>query len=139
MMAMFAAAPLAPERLEPREQEEGTLARHARPPAHEPSAGPAATDAEHGAESCVRCDGRGTCRSCAQRRKHAWRLVVVGGLSYVQAAARMKLTAGRVRLLVAQERDHRELKEFKLNRLDDRVRARVRRPRARARPVADAR
>ena len=30
----------------------------------------------------------------------------------------MRLTAGRVRLLVAQERDHRELKELKLNRLD---------------------
>jgi hypothetical protein len=100
------------------------VAHQARSPAHKPSAGPAATDAEHAAESCARCAGQGTCRSCAQRRKHAWRLVAIDSLSYQQAAERMHLTPGRVRLLVAQERDHRDLERYKLNQLPtERVRA----------------
>src|SRR5438045_2726133 len=69
---------------------------------------------EHSA-TCSRCERRGTCRSCGQRRKRAWRLVAVEGLSYRNAAERMGLTPERVRLLVAQERDHRDLERFKLN------------------------
>ena len=73
--------------------------------------------------ACSRCD-RGTCRSCAQRRKHAWRLIETVGLSYEQAAVRMRVTPGRVRLLVAQERDYQELKRYKLDLLPtERVRA----------------
>ena len=73
--------------------------------------------------ACSRCD-HGTCRSCAQRRKHAWRLIETVGLSYEQAAVRMRVTPGRVRLLVAQERDYQELKRYKLDLLPtERVRA----------------
>ena len=99
------------------------MARHARPPALESFAGPAATDAEHAAEPYRCCDGRETCRSCAQRRKHAWRLVA-GGLNYEQAAERMRLTPGRVRLLVAQERDKQDLERYKLDMVEaEQVRA----------------
>jgi len=66
-------------------------------------------------ETCSRCDGGGTCPSCAQRRNHAWRLVTVGGLSDEQTAAQMHLTPERVRLLVAQERDRQDLKRYRLN------------------------
>jgi len=64
---------------------------------------------------CSCCERAGTCRSCGQRRRRAWRLVAVDALSYAEAAERMGLTPERVRLLVAQERDHRDLKRFKLN------------------------
>ena len=64
---------------------------------------------------CLRCERGGTCRSCGQRRRRAWRLVVVEGLSYREAGERMGLTPERVRLLVGQERDHRDLKRFRLN------------------------
>jgi hypothetical protein len=67
---------------------------------------------------------RGTCRSCAQRRKHAWRLVEQRGLSYELAAARMRLTPAQVRLLVFRERDHQDLQRFKLDLVPtERVRA----------------
>ena len=64
---------------------------------------------------CLRCERGGTCRSCGQRRRRAWRLAVVEGLSYREAGERMGLTPERVRLLVGQERDHRDLKRFRLN------------------------
>ena len=64
---------------------------------------------------CLRCERGGTCRSCGQRRRRAWRLVVVEGLSYREAGERMGLTPERVRLLVGQERDHRDLTRFRLN------------------------
>ena len=64
---------------------------------------------------CLRCERGGTCRSCGQRRRLVWRLVVVEGLSLGQAGERMGLTPERVRLLVAQERDHRDLKRYRLN------------------------
>ena len=67
------------------------------------------------AEPCSRCDGRGTCPSCAQRRKHAWRLVTVDGFSHEETAERMHLTPARVRLLVAQERDRQDLERYRLN------------------------
>jgi transposase len=64
---------------------------------------------------CLRCERGGTCRSCGQRRRRAWRLVVVEGLSDREAGERMGLTLERVRLLVGQERDHRDLERFRLN------------------------
>jgi hypothetical protein len=76
------------------------------------------------AEACSRCNGGGTCASCAQRRKRAWRLVTVEGLSYGEAAARMRLTPEQVRLLVAQERDRQDLAHYRLNVVPtERVRA----------------
>ena len=76
------------------------------------------------AETCLRCNGGGTCASCAQRRKRAWRLVTVEGLSHEDAAARMRLTHEQVRLLVAQERDRRDLARYRLNMIPtERVRA----------------
>lgn len=75
-------------------------------------------------EACARCEGRGTCRSCAQRRKRAWRLVTVEDLSFDQAAERMRFTPEQVRLLVAQERDRRDLERYRLNMIPtERVRA----------------
>ena len=76
------------------------------------------------AETCSRCNGGGTCASCAQRRKRAWRLVAVAGLSYEEAAARMQLTPEQMRLLVSQERDRQDLARYRLNMIPtERVRA----------------
>lgn len=76
------------------------------------------------AETCPRCDGAGTCASCGQRRKCAWRLVTINGLSYEETAIRMRLTPARVRLLVAQERDRQDLERYRLNVIPtERVRA----------------
>ena len=87
------------------------MARHATRSARRITA-----DATTASGTCA-CDGRGTCRSCGQRRARAWRLVEVNGLSPEQAAAQMTLTPDRVRLLVAQERDKRELEKHKRNRI----------------------
>jgi len=87
------------------------LAHHATRSAPRP-----ATDATTASGTCD-CDGRGTCRSCGQRRAHAWRLVETEGLSPERAAERMRLTPDRVRLLVEQERDKRELEKHKRNRI----------------------
>lgn len=77
---------------------------------------------------CPRCVDGGTCRSCAQRRKHAWRLVEQRGLSYEKAARRMRLTPAQVRLLVLRERDHQDLQRFKLDLIPtERVRALIER------------
>jgi hypothetical protein len=89
------------------------LEDHARDHAHQGWVGQAASDPRR--SGCPRCADGGRCRSCAQRRKHAWRLVEQRGLSYERAAARMRLTPGQVRLLVFRERDHQELKRFKLD------------------------
>ena len=76
------------------------------------------------ADTCSRCNGGGTCASCAQRRKRAWRLVTVEGLRYEEAAARMRMTPEQVRLLVAQERDRQDLARYRLNMIPtERVRA----------------
>jgi serine/threonine protein kinase HipA of HipAB toxin-antitoxin module len=76
------------------------------------------------AETCSRCNGGGTCASCAQRRKRAWRLVALAGLSYEEAAARMQLTPEQMRLLVSQERDRQDLARYRLNMIPtERVRA----------------
>lgn len=76
------------------------------------------------AETCSRCNGAGTCPSCAQRRKRAWRLVTVEGLSYEEAATRMRVTPEQVRLFVTQERDRQDLARYRLNMIPtERVRA----------------
>ena len=76
------------------------------------------------AKTGPRCNGGGRCASCAQRRKRAWRLVIVEGLSCEEAAARMGLTPEQVRLLVVQERDRQDLARYRLNMIPTaRVRA----------------
>jgi hypothetical protein len=51
-------------------------------------------------------------------------LVEKRGFSYEQAADRMRLPPARVRLLVAQERDHRDLEQYKVNQIPaERVRS----------------
>ena len=95
---------------------------HAREQAHQGCGGAAVGDPPR--LGCSRCADGGTCRSCAQRRKHAWRLVEERGLSYERAAARMRLTPAQVRLLVLRERDHQDLKRFRLDLIPtERVRA----------------
>lgn len=64
------------------------------------------------------CDGRGMCRSCAQLRVRAWRLVMRDGLTEAEAAGRMGLTIAHARLLLAQEHDSRELKALRQNWVD---------------------
>ena len=86
---------------------------HAREQVHPGCRGQAVGDPRR--SGCPRCAGGGTCRSCAQRRRHAWRLVEQRGLSYERAAARMRLTSGQVRLLVFRERDYQDLRRFKLD------------------------
>jgi hypothetical protein len=76
------------------------------------------------ADTCPRCNGAGTCASCGQRRKRAWRLVIVEGLSCDEAAARMQLTPEQVHLLVVRERDRQDLARYRLNMIPtERVRA----------------
>ncbi len=87
------------------------MATHTRPSAHQP----AITNNPQRLGACLRCEGRGTCQSCAQRRKHAWRLTAKLGLSYEQAAAWMRMAPGRVALLVAQEREYQKLKRYRLD------------------------
>jgi hypothetical protein len=75
---------------------------------------PAVNSSSFGDSDC-RCVENRTCRSCTQRRLYVWRLVDVDGLSCEEAAARVGLSARRVRVLVAYERDRRELEGFKLD------------------------
>ena len=89
---------------------------------HQGRGGMAAKDPRR--SGCPRCADGGSCRSCAQRRKHAWRLVEERGLTYELAAARMRVTPAQVRLLVFRERDHQDLKRFRLDLIPtERVRA----------------
>jgi plasmid maintenance system antidote protein VapI len=63
-----------------------------------------------------------------QRRRVAWRLVDEQGLTVEQAAARMRLPVQRVRVLVPEERDRRELRAYRVNSIPvARVRALVER------------
>jgi hypothetical protein len=80
---------------------------------HQGRGGPAAKESRR--SGCARCAYGGSCRSCAQRRRHAWRLVEQRGLSYERAAERMRLTPAQVRLLVFRERDYQDLKRFRLD------------------------
>ena len=54
-----------------------------------------------------------TCPSCVQRRRRAWSLVTERGKTVETAAAIMGLSSGRVRELVAQEADRRELRSLR--------------------------
>ena len=62
---------------------------------------------------CPVCDGMGTCRGCAQRRKHAWTLVKGRGMSVAEAARRMKLSRRQVLRFVALHQDWLELRTYK--------------------------
>lgn len=64
------------------------------------------------------CGGRGTCRSCTQRRLRAWRLVTRDGLTETEAAKRMGTTAAQVRRLIAQEREQQDMKAFKQDSIE---------------------
>jgi hypothetical protein len=79
----------------------------------EPPVAAAEARGDAGGGLCPRCGGMASCRSCVQRRARAWRLVDVDGLSVEDAAGRMGLPAGRVRRLVALQRDALELRAFK--------------------------
>jgi hypothetical protein len=73
-----------------------------------------ALDVDVSAPRCARClqSGR-TCPSCVQRRRYAWSLVSERGETLESAARIMKLTPERVRELVGDETDRRELGSFK--------------------------
>jgi len=75
---------------------------------------PAVNPSSFGGSDC-RCGPSRTCRSCTQRRLGVWRLVDIDGLTCEQASACVGLAVRRVRVLVAHERDRRELELFKLN------------------------
>lgn len=65
-------------------------------------------------EPCERCVRSGrTCPSCVQRRRSAWSLINEYGESVESAARIMKLTPERLRALVEEEADRRELQRFK--------------------------
>lgn len=63
---------------------------------------------------CSRCIEVGrTCPSCVQRRRYAWSLVNERGETFGSAARIMNLAPGRVRRLVEEEDDRRELEGFR--------------------------
>ena len=83
--------------------------------------GASAILSRRGAESCTCSAHAGrTCPSCVQRRRYAWSLVTERGETFEAAAWIMKLEPGRVRELVAEETDRRELAEPAV-RLDPRA------------------
>jgi hypothetical protein len=78
-----------------------------------------------GGGACSRCAKHGrACPSCVQRRHRAWRLVDVEQLTVEVVAERMGLAVPAVRSLVAEERDRRDLRRYKLDSIPTaRVRA----------------
>ncbi len=63
---------------------------------------------------CERCAGtRRTCPSCVQRRRYAWSLVNERRETLESAAAIMELASERVRALVEEESQRRELGSLK--------------------------
>lgn len=63
---------------------------------------------------CTRCRTTGrTCPACVQRRRYAWSLINECGHTIEQTATLLKLSPGRVRRLVEQEADRRELRSLK--------------------------
>jgi len=69
-----------------------------------------------GSDSCARCNQLGrACASCTQRRRVAWRLVDQQGQTIEQAAATLNTPPVRIRALVDQERDRRELEKYRLD------------------------
>ena len=72
--------------------------------------GTSAILSRRGAESCTCSAHAGrTCPSCVQRRRYAWSLVTERGETFETAAWIMNLEPGRVRELVTEEADRREL------------------------------
>ena len=68
------------------------------------------------AESCACCAEAGrTCPSCVQRRRYAWALVTERGETFETAGRIMDLAPERVRELMAQESDRRELNSLRCN------------------------
>jgi hypothetical protein len=67
-------------------------------------------------EACERCATTGrTCPSCVQRRRYAWSLVTEQGQPFETAGQIMGLEPDRVRELVAEESDQRELHSLRCN------------------------
>ncbi len=68
------------------------------------------------ARQCATCaTGGRTCPSCAQRRRHAWDLVTNRGETLESAGRMMNLRPSRMRELVAEESDRRELNSLRCN------------------------
>lgn len=66
------------------------------------------------AGACARCSETGrTCPSCVQRRRYAWSLVRERGETLETAARIMKLAPERLRQLLEEEDDRRELESFR--------------------------
>ncbi len=66
------------------------------------------------AYECSRCRQAGrTCPSCVQRRRRAWSLVGEHGETVEKTARIMGLSPARVRELVAEEADRRELRSLR--------------------------
>jgi hypothetical protein len=66
------------------------------------------------AGTCMACAAIGrTCPSCVQRRRRAWSLVREQGETVQTTARIMRLSPVRVRELVAQEADRRELRSLR--------------------------
>ena len=65
-------------------------------------------------QACRRCSEAGrTCPSCVQRRRFAWSLVSERGETFETAARIMRLAPERVRQLVEEEGDRRELESLR--------------------------
>ena len=65
-------------------------------------------------EGCERCAETGrTCASCVQRRRYAWSLVTERSETFETAGRIMELEPDRVRELVAEETDRRELNSLR--------------------------
>jgi hypothetical protein len=59
---------------------------------------------------CARCAGAGrTCPSCVQRRRYAWILVTERGQTLEATSQALRLPVGRIRQLVEEEKERREL------------------------------
>ena len=66
------------------------------------------------ASTCTACATSGrTCPSCVQRRRRAWLLVSEQGESHEAAARVMGLSPAKVKELVAEEADRRELRSLR--------------------------
>lgn len=66
------------------------------------------------ADDCAHCRETGrTCPSCVQRRRYAWSLVNERRHTVEETASVMRITPARVRALVEQEADRRELRNYR--------------------------
>src|SRR5690242_9645999 len=69
-----------------------------------------AAQSESEGHGCARCAGAGrTCPSCIQRRRYAWILVTERGQTLEATSQALRLPVGRVRHLVEEEKERREL------------------------------